>query len=172
LLIFAPKLQDDMETNDTMTANEPVAAYGTNSYADVMYFLHTMKISPEVKEKVGLRLVLEVRGKYLSKAFALLDHLAALDQDWDGNGAPPISRRVLNNVKSVLAISDDVDWKEWMIGPDTNATLGLQSKSTMACISIGAEDYSYFAEMDGKEYSGDHLKFTPESLLSTMRTLA
>ena len=160
-----------METNDIIAASEPVAAYGTNSYANVMYFLHTMKMSPEVKEKVGRRLVLEVRGKNLSKAFARLDHLATLEQDWDGNGALPISRRVLNNVKSVLAISDDVDWKEWIIGPDTNATLGLQSKSAMACISIGAEDYSYFAEKDGKEYSGDHLKFTPESFLGTMRTL-
>lgn len=161
-----------MKTNETMTATEPVAAYGTNSYADVMHFLHTMSISPEVKEKVGRRLVLEVKGKYLSKAFARLDHLATLEQDWDGHGALPISRRVLNNVKSVLAISDDIDWKEWMIGPDANATLGLQSKSTMACISIGAEDYSYYAEIDGKEYSGNHLKFTPETFLGTMRTLA
>ncbi len=161
-----------METNDAMKASEPVAAYGTNSYADVMYFLHTMSLSPEVKEKVGRRLVLEVRGKYLSKAFSRLDHLATLEQDWDGHGALPISRRVLNNVKSVLAISDDADWKEWMIGPDTNATLGLQTKSTMACISIGAEDYSFFAEIGGKEYSGNHLKFTPESFLGTMRSLS
>ena len=71
-----------METNDAMKASEPVAAYGTNSYADVMYFLHTMSLSPEVKEKVGRRLVLEVRGKYLSKAFSRLDHLEC-EEGWN-----------------------------------------------------------------------------------------
>lgn len=170
--IFAAHSRRDMEVNDTMIASEPVAAYGANSYIDVMNFLHTMNISPEVKEKVGRRLVLEVTGKYLSKAFARLDHLATLEKGWDGYGALPISHRVLSNMKKVLAISDDDDWKEWMIGPNTNATLGLQSKSTMACISIGASDYSYYAEIGGKEYSANHLKFTPESFLSTMRTIA
>lgn len=160
-----------MEDNSHFTASEPAVAYGSNSYADVMFFLHTMRISPDVKERVGRRLVLEVTSKNLAKAYARLDHLATLEKDWDGEGALPISRKVLNNVKSVLLISDDEDWKDWMIGPDSNATLGLQSKATDACISIGSEEFSYYAEINGKEYHGNHVLFTPSAFLETMREL-
>lgn len=161
-----------MSESSSHIASEPASGYRMNSYTDIMSMLHAMPMDQQVKEQVGRRLVLEVEGKNLSRAFARLDHLARLKRDWDGRGALPISRRVLNNVKSVLSISSDDDWKEWMIGPDTNATLGLQSKTTMACISVGAEDYSYYAEVDGKEYYGNHLNFTPESLLETMRSIA
>lgn len=167
-----PHIIEDMEENDVMTAQEPTVSYGTNSYADVMYFLHTMSITPEVKERVGRRLVIEVTGKNLSKAFARLDHLAQLKKDWDGAGALPISRRVLNNIKSVLSISDDEDWKEWMIGPDSNATLGLQSKTTKAAMSIGIDEYSYYARINGKRYGESHVKFTPEAFLETMRLIS
>jgi hypothetical protein len=160
-----------MEDNSQFSVKEPTAAYGINSYADVMYFLHTMRISPEVKEQVGHRLVLEVTAKNLAKAYARLDHLAELEEDWDGEGALPISRQVLNNIKSVLLISGDEDWKEWMIGPEPNATLGLQSKATDACISIGAEEYSYYGEIKGKEYHGNHVAFTPSAFLETMREI-
>ena len=160
------------EYEDMMTAQEPMMAYGTNSYADVMYLIHTMRMTPEVKEKVGRRLVLEVTAEHLSKAFSCLDDLAMLEKNWDGEGALPISRKVLNNVKSVLLISNDEDWKEWMIGPDTNATIGLQSKATGACVSIGDEEYSYYADVDGKELHGNHLKFTPDSFLQTLREIS
>lgn len=160
-----------MEDNRRDTAQEPALAYRTNSYADVMFFLHTMRITPEVKEQVGRRLVLEVTSKYLAKAFARLDHLAELEKDWDGEGALPISRKVLDNVKRVLLISEDEDWKNWMIGPDTNATLGLQSKITDACISIGSDDFSYYAQVNGKEIHGSHVVFKPSSFLKIMREI-
>ena len=158
-----------MEDNSVTNASEPVAAYGTNSYADVMYLLHTMPITSEVKERVARRLTLEVDSKYLSKAFARLDHLATLKEDWDGEGALPVSRKVINNVKSVLAISNDEDWAEWTISPDGNATLGLQSKPHTTLISVGANEFSYFVMVDGKKYGESHVPFNPETLLSIMR---
>ncbi len=161
-----------MEDNKTTMAAEPVAAYGTNSYADVMYLLHTMPITPDVKERVARRLTLEVTGKNLSKSFARLDHLASLEENWDGEGALPISRIVINNVKSVLAISDDKDWDEWLIGPDTNATLSLQSKTTRAAISIGTEEFSYYAKINGKRYGESHVMFNPEAFLDVMRKIS
>lgn len=161
-----------MDNNDVVSVQEPAVAYGVNSYAEVMYLIHTMNITPEVKERVGRRLVVEVTGKYLSKAFARLDHLAQLKRDWDGHGALPISPCVLNNVKSVLSISDDEDWKDWLIGPDSNATLGLQSKATRAAISIGKEEYSYYARINGKRYGESHVNFSPEAFLETMRQLS
>ena len=85
-----------------MMVKEPMAAYGTHSYADVMRLLHTMRITPEVKEQVGHRLVLEVRAKHLAKAYSRLEQLASLREDWDGEGAKPISHKVLNNMKRTL----------------------------------------------------------------------
>lgn len=159
------------EESNILVTQEPAAEYGANSYLDVMTFLHTMKLSPETKEKVGRRLVLEVTAKNLSKAFSRLDYLATLQAGWDGEGALPISRKVLNNAKSVLLISDDKDWAVWMIGPDTNATIGLQSKKTGACISLGSEDYSYYVDMNGKELHRSHVKFTPQDFLNTIREI-
>ena len=161
-----------METDDIMKAGEPAVAYGTNSYADVMMMLYTMPITREVKRHVGLRLVAETAAdSNIAKAFDRLDHLATLGGNWDGEGALPISRQVINNLKRVLLISDDADWKDWQIGPDTNATLGLQSANTDACISIGTEEYSYYADINGKEHHASRVKFTPKSFLDVMRRI-
>lgn len=134
------------EESYSMTANEPAPAYRTNSYADVMMMLYTMPITPEVKKHVGQRLVQEVAGKNLSRTIARINHLATLRDDWDGEGAQHISRRVLDNLRQVLMISADKDWERWLIAPDVNATLTLQSKVSEGTISIGAEEFSYFAE--------------------------
>ena len=160
-----------MEETTSYIASEPAPAYGMNSYSDVMMLLHTMPMDQRVKEQVGRRLVFEVRSKNLSKAFARLDHLAQLEDGWAGDGSYAISRRVLNNVRSVLLVSDDEDWKEWMIGPDVNATLGLQSKLSDGCISVGAEEFSYYVEKEGKEIYGNHIPFNPETMLKVMRSI-
>ena len=75
----------------TQTASEPAAAYGTNSYVDVMNFLHSMPISRNVKRQVAIRLVKEVSEPALADAFDKLDELSRLPEDWDGEGALPIS---------------------------------------------------------------------------------
>ena len=127
-----------MKTPDAMTANEPVAAYGTNTYADVMSLLHTMPIAPEVKEQVGKRLVKEASAPALAKAFERIEELDKLKDGWAGDGSYAISRTVINNLKRVLLISENDDWVDWLIGPDVNATVGLQSKKNRALISLGA----------------------------------
>ena len=136
VILQAKTENEDMEDNGVMQAAEPTVAYGANSYASVMCLLHNLSITPEVKEQVGRRLMLEVTSKYLSKAFDRLDHLSQLEKNWDGEGALPISCKVINNVKSVLAISEDDDWRNWMIGPDTNATLGRMHVSALVLMSI------------------------------------
>ena len=42
-----------MEDDVTMKVSEPVAAYPMTSYNDVMSYLHSIRISPEVKASVG-----------------------------------------------------------------------------------------------------------------------
>lgn len=161
-----------MEQCNTVTASEPSVAYRTNSYADVMCMLYTMPITPEVKERVGRRLVKEVSEPALAKAFATIDELGKLEDGWAGNGSYAISRKVLSNLKHVLLISENEDWTDWMIGPDVNATIGLQSKSNRAMISLGAEEYSYFVRKNGKRVGESHINFTPESFLKVMQEIA
>ena len=160
-----------MATQDVTMASEPIATYGTNSYVDVMNFLHTMSITPEVKEMVGRRLVLEVTEEHLAQAFARLDHLALLEDGWAGEGSCAVSKKVINNVKSVLLLSENDDWKDWLISPDVNATLTLQSKSSQAVISLGANEFSYYAEKSEKKYRASHLPFSPMAFLQTMFSL-
>ena len=160
-----------METTDIMTANEPVAAYGTNSYADVMNFLHTMPLSADVKEKVGRRLVQEATEKHLAKAFVRLDHLSTLEDGWAGEGSYALSRKVIDNVRRVLSISDDKDWEEWMISPDVNATLGLQSKTKTSLMSIDNDRFSYFSDYNGVKIRASRVPFTPKAFLDIMRKI-
>jgi len=160
-----------MEDNGTMMASEPATGYTTATYADVMDYIHSVHISREDKQRVKSRLAIEIDGKNLERVYRRLDHLATLQRDWDGEGALPISPRVIKNVKDVLLISEDADWADWLIGPDSNATLGLQSRATKACISIGAREYSYYARKDGKRLGDSHVEFTPEAFLKTMREI-
>lgn len=126
-----------METDGVKTANEPVAAYGTNSYADVMMMLYSMPITSEVKEHVGHRLVLEVTGKNLSRVLARIDHLAGLKNDWDGFGASRILPAVITNIRAVVLASKDADWRNWTISPNVNGTLFLQSTKHVSSLSLG-----------------------------------
>ena len=112
-----------------------------------------------------------VEGANLCRVVVRLNHISSLPFNWDGEDAMPISKRVLNNMYEVIQNSDDYDWQNWMIGPDPNATLGLQSKVTDACISLGSEEYSYYAIINDKEYHGNHLEFTPTAFLETMRKI-
>lgn len=162
---------DAMEGNDVMKACEPVAAYGTSSYADVMMMLYSMPITPEVKEHVAHRLVLEVTGKNLSRAIARINHLANLREDWDGCGASRILPSVVSNIRSVVLSSKDTDWIDWTISPNVNGTLFLQSTKHVSSLSLGEHEYSFFTKKDGQREGSSHIPFSVAGFLSTMRTL-
>ena len=161
-----------MSENHPQIASEPAPAYGTNSYMDVMTFLHSMPMTHTVKEQVACRLTLEVTEPALAKAFDKINEMELLKDGWAGDGSYAVSRRVLNNLKSVLLISDNADWTNWMIGPDVNATVGLQSKEHRALISLGEEEFSYYVVIKGEEKTASHVPFTPDVFLNTTRQIA
>lgn len=158
-----------MEDNGSMMACEPSVGYTTTTFADVMDYIHSIHISREDKEKVAARLSFEVSQPALAEAYERINHLSTLPKDWDGREALPITHKVLNNIKEVLMISNNSDWEHWMISPDVNGTVGLQSETTGAVISLGATEYSYYAKVEGVKYGESHIEFTPESLLALMR---
>lgn len=160
-----------MEENNEMKVQEPIAAYGTNSYADVMMMLYSMPITPEVKEHVGRRLMLEVREENLSKTIERVNHLAKLKNDWDGCGASRILPKVISNIREVILLSEDADWHDWTISPNVNGTLFLQSTKYMCSLSLGTDEYSYFSKKDGQREGKSHLPFSVKGFLSDMRTM-
>lgn len=162
-----------MEQENTFSdiASEPIVVRPTTSYADIMGYLHRIRITPEVKESVGRRLLAEVNEPYLAKTFSRLDHLSELKENWDGYGAEQISYSVLENLREVLLISENDDWRYWMISPAPNGTLSLQSKHHTASLSVGDDEFSYYSVKNDKEDWADHVKFTPSSFLKIMRRI-
>lgn len=158
-----------MEDKEHMTASEPTLAYRETTYSDVMDYIHSIHISRQDKEKVAQRLSFEVSQPALADAYERIDHLGSLQKNWDGRGASPISLKVLRNIKKVLMLSQNSDWVHWMITPDVNSTMCLQSDKTGASISLGAYEYSYFARIDGVRYGESHVDFDPMSFLNLMR---
>lgn len=160
-----------MENNDVTKASEPVAANGTNSYADVMMLLYSMPITPDVKKHVGQRLVLEVTGKNLSRAIERINHLAKLKDDWDGYGASHILPSVISNIRAVVLSSKDDDWSDWTISPNVNGTLFLQSTKFISSLSLGEKEYSFFTKKNGQREGKSHIPFSVDGFLSTMLIL-
>ena len=106
-----------------------------------------------------------------SETFERLDHLCQLQDDWDGYGGKKVSNYVLDNLRNVLLVSDDEDWKYWMISPAPNGSLSLQSKRHTASINVGDQEFSYYFSTDNGEEGENHLVFTPSSFLSLMRRI-
>ena len=128
-------------------------------------------MTPADKARVGQRLVEETSSEFLAEAFERVDHLAQLRDGWDGNGALRICHLVLKNIRDVLLISDNEDWKHWMISPDVNGTLILQSDLHRASISIGEHEYSYLSRKDGNREGNSRIAFNAEAFLLTMRRI-
>lgn len=160
-----------MEQNDVM-ASEPMMVRPTTAYADVMTYLHGINISREDKLSVGRQLLFEAENEYLAKALSRLDYLASLPYDWDGYGASPVSAKVIEKMKAVVALSRDADWIGWTISPESNGALCLQSKQKMSSISVGTDEFSYYSCIDDREYGENYVPFSPENLLDTMRKIA
>ena len=139
---------------------------------DVMNYIHSMPISANVKRKVAHRLNQELTEPALAAAYEKIEELGYLRDGWAGEGSFAISPQVICNLKRVLLISENADWEEWQFAPDVNATVGLQSKTHRALISLGENEFSYYSVIAGETVSGNHLPFSPESILETMHRIA
>ena len=134
--------------------------------------IHTMHLSREDKARVGRRLLLETTEEHLSKAYERLEHLLALKDGWAGENTLSISRQVIANLRDVLLISNNKDWECWMISPDGNGTVMLQSNQRRSSISVGSKEFSYYTKVDGKRSGKSHLDFNAKQFLTIMREIA
>ena len=107
------------------------------------------------------------RDEVYSLQLLRLEELAGLKENWDDDGALPIESKTIRNVKQLIERADDSDLEKWVIFPDVNGTILLESKSGDAVISIGNHDFSY----SGKNQRGSHERLTTASLLNVMRQI-
>ena len=141
------------------------------SYDDVMTYLHSVNLSNDVMERVGQRLIVEYGKNNISKAYRRLNDLSKLTEGWDGHGAYRVVPEVVENVKAIIDLSEDDRWADWLIFPSPQGSLMLQSKRNRASISVGADEFSYYALVDGKRMSGDHIVFDASLVGFIMRRI-
>ena len=109
----------------------------------------------------------KAKGEVYARQLARVNELAALQNDWDDNGALPIEKKVVKNVKQLLEQCEEADLREWVIFPDINGTILLENKSGDASISIGNTEFSYVSNNG----NGANVKIKNDSLLKTIRKI-
>ena len=109
----------------------------------------------------------KAKGEVYARQLARINELAALQNNWDDDGALPIEKKVIKNVKQLLEQCEDSDLREWVIFPDVNGTILLENKSGDASISIGNTEFSYVSSNG----NGANVKIRTDSLLKTIRKI-
>ena len=147
-----------------------------------------MELAQEIQnipdsEQLLLRVINYVRGITKKENLALTlsgdalrlwkrtEELATLPAGWDGAEAMPMQKKAVQNVQRLIKAGLSSDFRDWVLFPDDNGTLLMQSKDGTARISIGNNSYSFVGIKEGNIKTGESMKFTPASVLKTLRTI-
>jgi len=118
-----------------------------------------------------MKAIAQARGSVYTEMLESLSDFQDYEQGWDGEDAAPLDKTVVRNFKEVLQRSSDSDLKGWVIFPERNGTLFMQNEQYDAGINIGYKDFSYFVNKGGKIIGENEIKFTPKSLIDTIRKI-
>ena len=97
--------------------------------------------------------------------------LAELTAGWDGSHALPMEKKALQNIQRLIKAGESADFQQWVLFPDDNGTILMQSKDGKASISIGNNSYSFVCTKNGKVNAGQNVRFSAASALKTLRDL-
>lgn len=111
------------------------------------------------------------RGMVYTEMFERLSDYQEYEKGWDGEDALPLSKQVVKNFKAMLQKSRDSELQGWTIYPAANGTLLLQNKERKSGINIGINGYSYYEIVDGEVKGENNLKFSPKSVIETMKRI-
>lgn len=158
-----------MEDNEPMMASEPALAYAPTMFDKVISYLHSSHMPIETKRAVYLQLQAEVADENLGYLKRRLKEFANLTSGWDGEDAQPVLPEITAFMTQLLRSCSSMELAEWSLFPNVNGTFLLQRKN--AAISIGKEEFSYFAEAKDKAIGQDHQPLSIESIISTIETI-
>ena len=162
-------MKDNMENNEIMTASEPVAAYTPTMFDRVIGYLHSSEMPIETKRAVYLQLQAEVADENLGYMKRRLKDFASLQAGWDGEDAQPVLPEIAAFTDQLLHSCSSIELANWSLFPNVNGTLLLQRKN--AAISIGQQEFSYFAEANNSAIGHDHLPLSVESVKAAIETI-
>ena len=98
--------------------------------------------------------------------------LSVLTKGWDGASAMPIEKKAVQNMQRLIKAGTSEDFKDWVLFPDDNGTLLMQSKDGMASISIGNSSFSFVYTKGDKVNAGENIRFSALKVLKTLRDIA
>ena len=110
-----------------------------------------------------------------TKAEIALEKLLYLDDDWDGYGAPAISRKSIENCNKIISLLSRQSADGIEVLPTEYG--GVQIKKILADGSLLSGDFgddtmSYYIERDGKATYFPFLHYTPTAVEKLASTLA
>ena len=111
------------------------------------------------------------KGMAYTEMLERLSDYQEFEKGWDGDDALPLSKQVVKNFKAMLQKSQDSELQGWTIYPAANGTLLLQNKERKSGINIGTNGYSYYEIVDGEVKGENNLKFSPKSVIETMKRI-
>ena len=158
-----------MEDKGQMKASEPVVTYEPTAFDTVISYLHSSQMPMETKRAVYLQLQAEVADENLGYMKRRLKEFACLQHGWDGEEAQPVLPEVVSFMDMLLHSVNSLEVSDWSLFPNINGTLLLQRNN--AAVSIGLNEYSYFAEAKGKAIGLDHQTLSIESVITTIETI-
>ena len=157
-----------MEEKEPIMAAEP-ATYTPTAFDTVISYLHSSHMPLETKRAVYLQLQAEVADENLGYMKRRLKEFASLQPGWDGEDAQPALPEITDFIGQLLRFCNSLELADWSLFPNVNGTFLLQRKN--AAISIGKEEYSYFAEGKNKVMGHDHQPLSIESVITTIETI-
>lgn len=87
---------------------------------------------------------------------------------WDGEDALPLTQQVISNFKEVLIAAENETLSKIKIFPDDNGTLVIESKDSMAGISLGDSAFSHYTISNGHISGENHIPFSSQSVIKTI----
>lgn len=97
--------------------------------------------------------------------------LSKLYKGWDGADASPIENKTIANMQNVLRKCSETDFSGWVLFPDDNGTLLLQSQDKNASISLGNNLFSYVCQKGNDIISGENVRFSVTSFLNVIKSI-
>ena len=120
---------------------------------------------------IELNCATNTRGIVYTEMLERLSDYQEYEKGWDGDNALPLSKQVVKNFKAFLQKSKDSELQDWTIFPAANGTLLLQNRERKSGINIGTNGFSYYEIVDGEVKGENNLKFSPKSVIETMKRI-
>mgnify|MGYP006873159005 CR=1 FL=1 len=135
----------------------------------VMGYLHSSRLNTDAKRTVFRLLQMEVANENLERLKSRLQQIKSLEQGWDGEDALPANSHIADFVSHLLSHCKPSDLTDWSLFPNVNGTLLLQKED--AGISIGLDEFSYFAESEDGDIGEDKVPLTTEAIVATIKRI-